>query len=333
MGEAMAMLTMTFAELRHCALLLILLSACMLLVAGDTVAQTEEPLVRVGIGPDDQSAPFLYAAKAGLYKKAGLNVQIVKLAGASTIAAALAGGALEIGKGSSLNAVTAIAKGLPFTVIGNLAYYNTSNPNIALLVGADSPIRSPRDLEGKTLAAVSLQDMNAVATFAWLDRHGVDRNALRYVEIQASAFLAALEANRVVASTIYEPFFSADMATGKVRVLGYPYEAIGQHFSTALIITRKDWVGAHRDDIGRFLRATQDAVSYLAVHPEISTQVTAEFGGLDPATMPQIRHATLGVPLSPTDIQPVIDVAAKYKLIPRTFPASEIICSCALRKK
>jgi len=310
-----------------------MLVACVLLATRSTVAQPGEALIRVGTGPEDQSAAFLYAAKSGLYKKGGLNVQIVNLAGGSTVAAALAGGSLEMGKVSSLSTVTAIAKGLPFTVIGNIAYYNANNPNIALLVGADSPIHSPKDLEGKTLAAVSLQDMNAVATFAWLDRYGIDRNALKYVEIPAPAFLGALEQNRVAASTIYEPYFSGDIATGKVRVLGYPFDAIGQHFSTALIIARKDWAATHSQEVGKFLRATEEAVDYLAAHPDVSTQLTAEFGGLDPATMPKIRHATLGVALSPADLQPVIDVAAKYKIIPKGFPATDMICSCALLKK
>jgi NitT/TauT family transport system substrate-binding protein len=302
-----------------------------LLSSQSTMAQNLET-IRFGTGPDDQAVPLLYAAKSGIYKKYGLNVDVQRLPGASAVAAALAGGSLEMGKGSSMGVVTAIAKGLPFTVIGNLAYYEADKPDIALLVLKDGPIKTAKDLEGKTLAAVSLQDMNSVATFAWLDQHGVDRSTLKYVEIPASAALAAMEQNRVVASTIYEPYFSQFLAGGKVRVLGYPFEAISKKFSDALIFAPTKWAGEHRDAIDRFLRATQEASLYIASHESESTKLIAEFGGLDPATLGSVRHAGRGVPLSPSDVQPVIDVAAKYNVIPKAFPATDIICSCAMKK-
>jgi NitT/TauT family transport system substrate-binding protein len=311
----------------------LVLAAALPLAATRVVAQTTEPtLIRVGTGPDDQATPLLYASKAGIYKRYGLNVEIVKLGGAAAVAAAMAGGSLEAGKGSSLGVITAIAKGLPFTVIGNLAYYDATKPDIALLVAAASTVRTPKDLEGKTVAAVTLSDMNSIATFAWLDSHGVDRSTLKYVEIPASASLAAMEQNRIVASTIYEPYFSAYMASGKVRVLGYPFEAIGKRFSDALLFANAKWAGEHRDAVDKFLRATQEASLYIAAHENESTALIAEFGGVDPATIANVRHAGRGVPLDPADVQPVIDVAFKYKVIPKAFPATDIICSCALRK-
>jgi NitT/TauT family transport system substrate-binding protein len=310
-----------------------MLLAMLPIAATRVVAQTNEAVqIRIGTGPDDQASPLLYAAKAGIYKKYGLNVEVVKMGGAAAVAAAMAGGSLELGKGSSLGVITAIAKGLPFTVIGNLAYYDAAKPDIALLVGSNSAVRSPKDLEGKTLAAVSLSDMNAIATFAWLDAHGVDRTTLKYVEIPASASLAAMEQNRIVGSTIYEPYFSAYLASGKVRVLGYPFEAIARHFSDALLFANTQWAGEHRDAVEKFLRATQEASLYIAAHENESTALIAEFGGVDPATMGKVRHAGRGVPLDPADMQPVIDVAFKYKVIPKSFRASEIICTCALRK-
>jgi len=297
------------------------------------LAQADQPLIRFGTGPDDQSTPLLYAAKAGIYKKYGLNVQMVKMAGAAAVAAAIAGGSLEMGKASSLGAVTAIGKGLPFTIIGNLAYYDAAKPDIALLVLASSDIKTPKDLEGKTLAAVSLSDMNSVATFAWLDRLGVDRSTLKYVEFPASASLAAMEQHRIVASTIYEPYFSSFMATGKVRVLGYPFEAISKHFSDALIFTTKTWAADHPDAVRKFLQATEEASTYIAAHENVSAQLIAEFGDVDPGTLGNIHHAGRGIALSPADVQPVIDAAYKYKVIPTDFKAAEMICTCALLKK
>lgn len=277
-------------------------------------------LIRLGSGPDDQATPLLYGVKSGLYKQYGLNVEVVKLAGAAAVAAALAGGSLEVGKGSMLGVITAIAKGLPFTVIGNLSYYDAERPDIALLVPAGSNIKMPKDLEGKTMSAVSLQDLNSIATFSWLDRYGVDRSTVKFVELPASAALAAMEQNRIVASTIYEPYLSAYLATGKVRVLAYPYDTIGKRFSNSLLFTTSKWASEHRDAVERLLRASEEASTYITAHEDVSVQLIAEFAGVDPASIANMRHARRGIALNPAYVQPIIAAAAKYNSSREHFP-------------
>jgi ABC-type nitrate/sulfonate/bicarbonate transport system substrate-binding protein len=305
--------------------------AALLLLPGAVVAQSTE-VVHIGAGPVDQATPLIYGVKGGIYKKYGISVEVVKLANGSAIASAVAGGSLELGQASALSIVTAFAKGLPFTVIGNLSTYDAERPDFALLVAANAPIHTAKDLEGKPFGAVSLQDQASVFTFAWLDAHGVDRSTIKYAEVPASAALAAMEQNRIVAATVYEPFLSADLASGKVRALGTPYDAVARRFSTAVLFGGTKWVGEHHDAVERFLRATQDASTYVAAHENESAALIAEFTGVDPASIANIRHSTRGVLLGPADLQPVIDVAARYKVIPKTFAAQDMICACALHR-
>jgi ABC-type nitrate/sulfonate/bicarbonate transport system substrate-binding protein len=183
---------------------------------------------------------------------------------------------------------------LPFTVIGNLASYDSEKPDFALLVAANAPIK--------------------------------------YAEIPASAALAAMEQNRIVGATVYEPFLSADVASGKARILGYPYDAVAKHFSSALLFGSVKWVNEHRDAVDKYLRASQEASLYVAAHENESAQLIAEFAGVDPSSIANIRHSVRGIVLNLTDVQPVIDTAAKYKIIPKAFPAQEMVCTCALKR-
>jgi len=306
-------------------------SACALLAPLHGARAQTLDLVRFGSAAGDQIAPVIYGVKGGVYGKFGLNVDLQLLRGASTVAAALVGGSLEIGNGSSMSVIATLAKGLPLTVIANSAYYEAARPDVALIGLTDSPIKTPKDLEGKTLAAVSLQDMSSVATLAWLEQRGVDLASLKYVEVPVSSALAALEQNRIAAATIGEPFFSQAVASGKVRVLGYPFDAIARHFSDALLFAPTAWVSDHRPIVDRFLRATQEASAYVKAHESESTKLVAELAGFDPATLQGMHHAGRGVAIHPAEVQPVIDAAAKYNVIPKAFPASDIICACALR--
>ena len=296
------------------------------------LAQDSEPLIRVGAGPDDPSAPLIYAEKAGLFAKAGLNVKLVRLAGATAVAAAISGGSLEIGKGATLSVVTAIAKGLPFSIIGNISTYRQAHPDIALIVAKDSPIKTAKDLVGQTLAAVSLNDQNSIATFAWLAQRGVDWKSLKYTEIPASASLAAMEAGRIVGSTVYEPVFTADMNTGKVRVIGYPYDAIGATFSDAVLFANPSWLNAHPEATQKFLHVVQAASEYVEHHEDEVSPMSAAFGGVDPKLITGIRHTGRGAIITPALIQPIIDAAVKYNAIPKMLDAKDLICSCALRQ-
>ncbi len=295
-------------------------------------AQTAFPLIRVGAGPSDEGAALFYASETGLFKKYGLNVEIERMNGGAVIAAALAGGSLEIGKGSTASVVTAYTRGLPFTAIGSIANYNPERPDTALLVAAASPIKTAKDLVGQTLGAVTLQDMGTIATFAWLAQRDVDWHSLKFVELPASAMLTTMLTNRIVAAPVYEPDLSAALASGKYRSLGYPLESISRHFAEALLFGEAGWVNTHRDQVERFLRALSEASAYVAAHENEVAPIVATFEGVDASALTNTNHPSRGVGLTVSDVQPVIDTLAKYKVIAAPFDAQALICACAHRR-
>lgn len=308
-----------------------MLAVIFLLSSLSVTAQPSEPVIRVGLTAADPAATLLYAEKAGLFKKYGLDVELVQ-SGGTTSVAALAGGAIQLADSSTLAVILGYAKGIPFTVVGPLSFYDAKNPNHALLVLASSSIKTAKDLEGKTLASKWLGDMIGLSTIAWLDARHVDLGAVAHVEVPPSATLAAMEQGRVDGGVVYEPFLSAFNATGKVRVLGYPFDAIAKHFADTVIVGNVDWVNAHQDAVGKFSRAMRDATAYIVTHQSESAQLIGSFAHIDPSAFATIRHAERGNAITPADIQPLIDVAAKYKLIPKEFPAGELICRCAPSK-
>lgn len=294
------------------------------------LAQSTAPLIRIGAGPDDTSLPIVYAVQSGMLKKAGLNVELQKLAGGSAVSAAVAGGSLEIGKANAISVIQAHVRGLPFTVLGNVAVYKPETPTFALIVMADSAVKSAKDLPGKVLTAVSIQDMSTIAIYAWLEKQGVDYTTLKFAEMPASVTLNAMEAGRVTGSTIYEPMLTAALATGKVRAISYPYEALGTHNPGGLLIANTAWVAEHREIVERFVRVMHDASAYVETHETELIPMTAAYTGMDPAVLTNMHHEGRGGSIRAADLQQLIDISAKYKVIPKPFPASELICTCAL---
>lgn len=306
--------------------------ALVALTFSSVAAQGPAPLVRVGLGPEDDSKPLVYAARAGLFARAGLDVELEDLPGGAVVGAALAGGSLEIGKGSPVSVITAFAKGLPFTVIGGSAWYTRETRPSGLIVAAKSDVTDAHDLIGQTLGAVTLQDLGTLATYAWLTQNGVDWKSVKFIEMPTSRALAAMQTNLIVGMPVYEPTLTADLATGQARVLGYPWDAIGSRFSMGVLFANESWVDSHRDVVDRFLHVMQQADAYVMAHENETVPLLAQFGGADPAVLVNIHHPERGAAIGPSDLQPVIDILARYGVIPQAFPAQEMICSCALRK-
>jgi NitT/TauT family transport system substrate-binding protein len=296
-------------------------------------AQTAPETILVGASSDDVVRPLLYAVDAGLFKKAGLDVQLVKLSNGAAVAAAVAGGSIQLGKGSALTPVQAYAKGIPFIVTANLANYSSDSPNIAMVVQNSAPIHGPKDLVGKTIGMVGLNDSNTLGVYAWLEKAGVDLNSVKFLELGNSAGAAALEANRVDAMMFLDPALSAALTNPNLRVLAYPNDALGRRFSVGTMFGFASWVNAHRDEVARFNRALSTAEAYVATHENETKPLAAAYAGLELAQLQNVRPPTRTTGITTNDLQIVIDAAAKYKFIPKDFNANEMICDCAVRQK
>lgn len=300
---------------------------------GPAPAQTQDaPAIRVGAGLDVESTPVLYAAKAGIFEKHGLKVEVVKIPGGGTaIAAAVAGGGIEIGKASTYALIAAHARGVPFVLLAPAAYYSSDQPDIPLVVAASSPLRGPKDLGGKTVAVVSLSTTMRIATQAWIDQSGGDSSTVHFVELSPPAVPPAIESGRIDGSPLSEPVLSQAIGSGKIRVLGYPYNAIGKHFELADWFSTADWVAKHRDAAVRFARAMEEANAYVAKHEGEMTSLIAGYVGIDPAVLAKMRNPERGTYYDASLLQPLIDVAVKYKGIDKGFAPSELISDAALK--
>ena len=296
-------------------------------------AQGAQEKILVGASSDDVVRPLLYAVDAGLFAKAGVNVELVKLNNGAAVAAAVAGGSVQLGKGSALTPVQAYAKGIPFIVTANLANYSADSPNVAMLVLNGSPIHSAKDLVGKTIGMVGLNDSNTLGVYAWLEKAGVELDSVKFIELGNSAGAAALEAKRVDANMFLDPALSAALATGNFRVLSYPNDALGRRFSVGTMFGFASWVNAHKDEVARFNRALSIAEAYVAAHENETKPLAAKFAGLELSQLQNIKPPTRTTGITTPDMQIVIDAAAKYKFIPKDFNANDIICECAVRQR
>ncbi|MGH7715029.1 MAG: ABC transporter substrate-binding protein, partial [Vulcanimicrobiaceae bacterium] len=124
------------------------------------LAQTGTPL-RVASTASDAYAGALYAHDAGFFERAGLNADVQILASGAAITAAVAAKAVDIGITNALPLIAAVERGVPFRYICSGGLVNLDE--FGMCVAPDSPIKDWKQLEGKTVAVSSLNDVAVIA--------------------------------------------------------------------------------------------------------------------------------------------------------------------------
>jgi NitT/TauT family transport system substrate-binding protein len=284
------------------------------------------PHIRVaGVATDDMT-PIYWALKSGMYAKAGLDVEIVPVSSGTAATTAVVAGAYEIGKGSPIASMLAHLRGLPLVVIGNASMWDPKNPFNLTVVAADSTIKTGADLNGKIAASPALNDMNGLSIMAWVDQHGGDSKTLKYVELPNSSTAQALRDHRVDVAAMVQPQVSDAIADGSVRVLAEGFSAIANRFVIANYFANADWAAKNADLVKRWVRVTLAAGAYTNTHHADTAAMMSEVTKIPIDIFRKMVRveATTAATDDPALLQPLIDVAAKYKNIPRAFPAREM---------
>jgi NitT/TauT family transport system substrate-binding protein len=295
------------------------------LAAPPAGAQTQPLLtVRVGGVQTDDMTPVVYAVNAGLYKKAGLDVQVIQTSSGTAATTAAVTGAYEMGKGSAVASMVAHLKNLPLVLVANGAIWNPAIPFNELLVAADSTMKSGPDFNGKTIGVPALNDLNTLVVSAWVDKTGGDSKTLKFVEIPNTLAASALIAHRIDASAIQDPELAAAKSAGGVKAITEPYSAISTHFVFGVYFANKDWASAHPQAVRDFARITYQAAAYTNTHHAETAALMSQLTKVPLEVFQKMARVEGATSSDPALLQPFIDAAAKYKLISNSFPAKEM---------
>jgi NitT/TauT family transport system substrate-binding protein len=281
--------------------------------------------LKAGGVPEDSIAPAVWAQQSGLFKKNGLDVDVQPQRSGSAVAAAVSGGTYQFGKSSLPALIIAHTRGIPFVIVAPGGLYEASNPVIGLLVRSDSPFKTGADLNGKTVAVSSLSDLYTIATRQWVDRHGGDSSTLKLIEMPISSVAPALEAGRIDAGCCIEPELQAALGDAKVKVLCAPCDAIAPEFLYTGWFTTAEYAEKNRAVVDAFTRTIREAAAFTNAHRAATDEAMSKFSSVPVATMRKMRRVTNATSLDVKSIQPLVDAAARTKLIAKPFDAKELL--------
>jgi NitT/TauT family transport system substrate-binding protein len=284
-------------------------------------AQTLE-VVRVAAPPVDVTGNLFYALDLGLFTKAGLDVQLTQLTAGAPVVAAVAGGAVEIGSANFVAISAAHLSGVPLVFVAPSGANSSKSPIDAIVVAKNSPIKTAKDLDGKTMMTSALQNILQVQSSAWIDKNGGDWKSVKWVEAPPAQEGAAVAGGRVDAATITEPFLSAAIATGDVRLLTYTGAEISPLVVEGGYICTPDYAKSHAELIKKFSKAILDAGQWANHHRDEAVAIMAKYSK---AVAKVTNHAVYPETFHAGDLQALIDAAAKYGALKAPYQAADIV--------
>lgn len=286
--------------------------------------------IRVNSPPSEQLLPLAYAMRAGLFERAGIKIELSKSASGAATASAIAGGASDVGFSSMLGVILGFAHGVPFTILAPSGIQIASSER-GLLVATASPLHTAKDFVGKTFAAAAVNDITLLVLRAWMDQNGADSSTVKVIEIPQAAAPAALEAGRVDGIMVSNPAYTVAIASGKARLVTNIFTSIAPRWLAVCWFTTTGWVEKNRTIAERFARVHADAATYVNGHVDETLDDLVTLTGLDRALCQRMRRSLQTRAVVAAEIQPVIDVAVKYKVLEKAFPARDLISDAAVK--
>jgi NitT/TauT family transport system substrate-binding protein len=296
-------------------------------------ALSQNTPLRIATSPSDLGAQVYYAKELGLFSHNGLDVDISPVSNGADMIAALVGGSLDIGWSSVIPIASAHVRGIGLTILATATVYSASAPTSGMLVVTkSSPIHSGKDLNGKTIAILGIHSNSDVSVREWIDRNGGDDKTIHLLELPYAQMADAVTAGRVDAASIDN---TGDVLFGKpddpLRVVGNTFDAIAPRFSGSVWFSSSDWVAKHPDEARKFIAAIKEASIWANAHHRESAEILAKYTKRSVEQIEGVpRRTTYGYAATTELIQPTIDIAAKYKLIPSAFPARDLISPLAI---
>jgi NitT/TauT family transport system substrate-binding protein len=257
-----------------------LIALLLLALSGSGVSQAGEALKKMTVGQagvNPGAGLFSIAVNQGLYKKHGLDVEIIKTNTTASVQAMLAG-KMQMATGAGMAAfVTATLEGAPgFTLVGS--WVNVFPYKIM----AHKGIKRIEDLKGKTghVGAPFGTIPDTALRFA-LNRLKIDAEKdvklVQHSTADPASILAAMEKGEVQFGILAPPFDLIAERRGYEMLLALP--GLGIPWQQNGEIVPNAYLKSNRDNVVRLLRATAEASKFYFEQKEKTLNIMGEYLG------------------------------------------------------
>ena len=302
--------------------LALLLTAVAVASCGGSEGDRSLTSVKVGVLPIAAVAPVYVAIERGYFAEEGLAVTPEPAQGGAALVPAVLGGDYQFGYTNNVSVIQARARGLPLRIVADGAQATAATPGYedAIVARADTRVRRPADLADATIGVNAISSIGDVVIKSALEREGVDPASVEFLEVPFPDMVAAVEAGRVDAGWVVEPFIQSAKRS-RLRIVFSPFdsaaERLGGSLSVASYFVSERYAGDNPEVVAGFTRAIERAFRYLEAKPDELRRVVSTF-----TEIPAPVAARMGMPSFTADateasLRFFVELMLRYRMIER----------------
>ena len=248
------------------------------LAAGNTTVHADET-INYGVQPDTD--PSFIAMASGLFKpieqKHHVKIVFRQFSYGAPENEAMGAGALQVASAGMGPAVVAASR-LPATLVAINILEQT-----AILVPIDSPLKSPCELKGKTVAYPGVGSQQYPLLLKALATCGLGPKDISLFKSSGPDIPTLVENKSVDAGITWDPSISVGLATGKVRLLAKAESIMpimnGHYVGNGLYVLNT-FLKEHPDITQELVTANVKAINYILCHPRDAVKLWSKQIGI-----------------------------------------------------
>ena len=263
--------------------------------------------VTAGVIAIVDTAPIHLGKAKGFFDEQNIDLTITPVQGGAAAISGAVSGQFQFAFANTTSLLTAKQQGLDVKVVAN-GVSSTGQQGkdfSAVLVKNDSPIKSAKDLAGKKISVNQLKNIGDTTVRASVRKAGGDPSGIQFVELAFPDTAAALQAGRVDAIWVVEPFVSQALSQG-ARVVAWNFADAAPNLTVAMYFTTGK---TDADLTKRFTAAIRKSLEYADSHPDEVRDVLKTYTKISPEVIAKIYLPKWPTEVNQASVQTIADLA------------------------
>lgn len=214
--------------------------------------------------------------RAGIFKKYGIVLDILYTQGGGETQQAVISGSTDIGIAAGvMGVIGAFSKGAPVRIIGA---ETTGAGDLFWYVRADSPIKTLKDTDGKTIAFSTKGSSTDGIVGAFIKEYGL--KAKPTATGSPSSTLTQVMSGQIDVGWSAPPFGIDQLDRKEIRIIASGNDSsVFKGQTVRLVIANAQALAARKDVIDRYMKAYRETINFMYTDPK-ALAIYADFNGI-----------------------------------------------------
>ncbi|MFI1480155.1 ABC transporter substrate-binding protein [Streptomyces sp. NPDC020747] len=253
--------------------------------------------IKAGVIPIIDVAPLYLGQSKGFYSKRGIKLSLTSAQGGAAIVPGVVSGQFDFGFSNMTSLLVAQSKNMPVKAVANgVASTGKEGSDFAeLAVKKGSPLKSAKDVEGKKVAANTLNNICDTSVKESVRKDGGDPSKVEFVEMPFDQMPAALANGQVDAACVVEPALATIKSQGGTTIASL-FVDVSPDLTVAMYFTSQQYAQKNPEMVKKFQEATAESLAYADSHPDEARAIISTY-----TKIPKNLLETLTLPRWPAD--------------------------------